>query len=315
MIFKLYFLFFMEDNKEQYIYLIQEREFIKCKEPIYKIGKTKQQCLKRILNYPNGTSLIIQIKCSDCDKYEKMLINKFKEEFIHMKEIGNEYFKGNENKMIELIYGLIWELDIKVKENEKECNEMNKCSKCNKELSSKYYLEKHLLICKGVSNTLECHLCHKIFAHSSSKSKHLKTCKEKNKLSNENKNNQRLKNEHIDLDFIYNENENEVLTIYTKKILENPENRYIKKTNINSNISIVVMDNEILYYNDNEIYPKFIRDICNSLKELLISKIKDDEIIKKHIEYLDHMINQEKNKDLKKQIQKTKLMVYNVSNN
>jgi hypothetical protein len=30
-----------------------------------------------------------------------------------MKEIGNE------NKMIELIYGLIWELDIKVKENEK----------------------------------------------------------------------------------------------------------------------------------------------------------------------------------------------------
>ena len=140
MIFKLYFLFFMENNKEQYIYLIQEREFIKCKEPIYKIGKTKQQCLKRILNYPNGTSLIIQIKCSDCDKYEKMLINKFKEEFIHMKEIGNEYFKGNENKMIELIYGLIWELDIKVKENEKECNEMNKCSKCNKELSSKYYL-------------------------------------------------------------------------------------------------------------------------------------------------------------------------------
>jgi len=62
-------------------------------------------------------------------------------------------------------------------------------------------------------------------------------------------------------------------------------------------------------------YPKFIRDICNSLKELLISKIKDDEIIKKQIEYLDYMINQEKNKDLKKQIQKTKLMVYNVSNN
>ena len=33
------------ENK-QYIYLIQEREFIKCKEPIYKIGKTKQECLK-----------------------------------------------------------------------------------------------------------------------------------------------------------------------------------------------------------------------------------------------------------------------------
>lgn len=38
----------------------------------------------------------------------------------------------------------------------------NKCSKCNKILSSKRNLEKHLLICKGVLNPLECHLCHKI---------------------------------------------------------------------------------------------------------------------------------------------------------
>jgi len=101
------------ENKEQYIYLIQEREFIKCKEPIYKIAKTKQECLKRVLSYPNGSCLIIQIKCSDCDKYEKLLINKFKEHFIHMKEIGNKYFKGDKNKMIKIIYRLIWELDIK----------------------------------------------------------------------------------------------------------------------------------------------------------------------------------------------------------
>ena len=53
----------------------------------------------------------------------------------------------------------------------------NKCSKCNKILSSKQYLEKHLLICKGVSNPLECHLCHKILANRGSKSTHLKTCK------------------------------------------------------------------------------------------------------------------------------------------
>ena len=55
----------------------------------------------------------------------------------------------------------------------------NKCSKCNKILLSKYYLQKHLLICKGVSNPLECHLCHKIYACRTSKSKHLKICREK----------------------------------------------------------------------------------------------------------------------------------------
>jgi len=54
-----------------------------------------------------------------------------------------------------------------------------KCTKCNKILSSKYYLQKHLLICKGVSNPLECYICHKILYDSSSKSKHLKICREK----------------------------------------------------------------------------------------------------------------------------------------
>ena len=57
----------------------------------------------------------------------------------------------------------------------------NKCSKCNKILSSKRCLKNHLLICKGVSNPLECHICHKILYDSSSKSKHLKICREKSK--------------------------------------------------------------------------------------------------------------------------------------
>jgi hypothetical protein len=34
------------------------------------------------------------------------------------------------------------------------------------------------LICKGVLNPFECHLCHKILANSGSKSRHLKICKE-----------------------------------------------------------------------------------------------------------------------------------------
>jgi hypothetical protein len=50
----------------------------------------------------------------------------------------------------------------------------NKCYKCSKILSSKYYLHKHLLICKGVLNSLECHYCHKILANSGSKCAHLK---------------------------------------------------------------------------------------------------------------------------------------------
>jgi hypothetical protein len=58
----------------EYIYLLQEREFIKTKENIYKLGKTEQENLKRIQNYPNGTKLIIQLECENCDINEKKLI-------------------------------------------------------------------------------------------------------------------------------------------------------------------------------------------------------------------------------------------------
>jgi hypothetical protein len=96
----------IENKNIEYIYLLQEREFIKTNEPIYKIGKTKQERLKRITNYPNGTKLVIQIECNDCDTYEKLLITKFKKEFIHKNDIGNEYFYGDRFKMVNIIYDI-----------------------------------------------------------------------------------------------------------------------------------------------------------------------------------------------------------------
>ena len=52
--------------------------------------------------------------------------------------------------------------------------------KCGKTFSSNKCLKNHLDICKGVSNPLECHICHKVFANRFSKSFHLKSCKNKN---------------------------------------------------------------------------------------------------------------------------------------
>jgi hypothetical protein len=91
----------------EYIYLVQPREFIKTKENIYKIGKTKQENLKRISGYDNGTILICQFKCDDCDKLEKKLIKLFKEKFELQKDIGNEYFKGNCDDMRDVIFNYI----------------------------------------------------------------------------------------------------------------------------------------------------------------------------------------------------------------
>ena len=53
------------------------------------------------------------------------------------------------------------------------------CEKCKKFFKSKKGYKKHIPICKGVCNKLECHHCHKVLSSQQSKSKHMKYCKVK----------------------------------------------------------------------------------------------------------------------------------------
>ena len=163
-------------NKE-FIYLLQQREFINTKEPIYKIGKTKQEKLKRIKSYPKGSELLFYIVCNNCDEIEKTIINKFKGHFIHKKELGNEYFMGDYNLMIDTIYNIIRSSkteDIKtIKDNNEDNNENNRCSKCNKFYKTKKYLISHQPKCNGL-NILSCPKCMTTFTTTSNKSAHIK---------------------------------------------------------------------------------------------------------------------------------------------
>jgi hypothetical protein len=94
-------------NTNNYIYLLQEREFVKNNEHIYKIGKTKQEKLKRYNKYPKGSHLLLHISCFDCDIIEKTILSIFKEKFIHKKDIGYEYFEGNYIDMMRIITNII----------------------------------------------------------------------------------------------------------------------------------------------------------------------------------------------------------------
>ena len=104
-----------------YIYLVKEREFIKTNENIYKIGRSKQENTKRFLQYPKGSELILQETCIDCIKTEKMIINEFKNHFIHRKDIGYEYFEGDYLKMRKIVWGYL--LDESNQVENKNCNE------------------------------------------------------------------------------------------------------------------------------------------------------------------------------------------------
>ena len=90
-----------------YIYLLQEREFITTNQNVYKLGKTKQDNLQRFKQYPKGSKLLLQHICNDCDMLEKKLISDFKNKYKHRKDLGNEYFEGDYNDMIKDIHNKI----------------------------------------------------------------------------------------------------------------------------------------------------------------------------------------------------------------
>ncbi len=81
-------------------YIIYEREFIKTKENIYKIGKTEQPMLDRFAQYPKGSQLMVQKLVSDCAMVEKEIMEVFDIKFINRRDIGREYYEGDVNEMI-----------------------------------------------------------------------------------------------------------------------------------------------------------------------------------------------------------------------
>jgi hypothetical protein len=88
----------------EYIYLLQEREFVESNRLIYKIGKSKQINASRIRQYPKGSVLLFQKICKNCDLNETELKKLFNEKYIKHSEIGSEYFEGDYNEMIKDIF-------------------------------------------------------------------------------------------------------------------------------------------------------------------------------------------------------------------
>jgi len=100
-----------------YIYLLQEREFIKTNENIYKVGRTAQANHARFNDYPKGSILLFQMICSNCKDIEKQIILALTTNFKQRKDIGTEYFEGNYNSMIDIIYSIVKNYEKNISEN------------------------------------------------------------------------------------------------------------------------------------------------------------------------------------------------------
>jgi uncharacterized C2H2 Zn-finger protein len=83
----------------EYVYIIQEREFVKEGRPLYKIGRTSQKPYQRYSSYPKGSIEFMCMSVSNSRIAEgvikKLFISKFKQDLT----IGDEYFEGDIEKM------------------------------------------------------------------------------------------------------------------------------------------------------------------------------------------------------------------------
>lgn len=83
-----------------YCYIIQEREFLYLNNPIYKIGKTTQDGLKRYKQYPKGSKIILFIEVDNCHEFENNVKKLFNSKYIQRTEYGIEYYEGDKDEMI-----------------------------------------------------------------------------------------------------------------------------------------------------------------------------------------------------------------------
>jgi hypothetical protein len=145
-----------------------------------------------------------------------------------------------------------------------------KCIKCTKMLSRTSGLNRHMKICKGVSNPLQCHKCHKIFSSSQSKSIHLKKC------------------EDISTVAVIPEATPATASQVAHTINNNTVNNI---TNPNYNINIITYNNENILFNSEGICTKDLKIMFNGANKQMIEAI---------VQYGNKLLEQPENRCVRK---------------
>lgn len=104
----------IKENHTNYIYLLQEREFISLNENTYKIGRSEIGPYDRFYTYPTKSKLLYLQYVENAVSMEKILIGYFHKYFIYCKGYGKEYFTGIYENMISLMNSVIHNMQINI---------------------------------------------------------------------------------------------------------------------------------------------------------------------------------------------------------
>lgn len=92
----------------EYVYLLQEREFVRIDEPTYKIGMTRQENPYDRLNaYPKGSKILVICCVEDSKNVENSIKQSFDELFGCSSQYGREYYTGDVDLMRRKLFEIV----------------------------------------------------------------------------------------------------------------------------------------------------------------------------------------------------------------
>ena len=87
-------------DDSEYVYLIHPIRFLEQKQNVYKLGKTTgHNCRNRFSGYDKNSRIKLIMCVPDCHIAEYALIKEFDKRYKKRKDVGNEYYQGDLNKM------------------------------------------------------------------------------------------------------------------------------------------------------------------------------------------------------------------------
>lgn len=91
-----------------FVYALVEREFTKTKEPVVKVGMSrKSNPADRLRGYPKGSFFIWVRHTPTPVRDERLILDTMHIWFRHRKDLGAEYFEGDQNVMTSLLSALM----------------------------------------------------------------------------------------------------------------------------------------------------------------------------------------------------------------
>jgi hypothetical protein len=92
---------------EGYIYMIYTNECMIENMNVFKVGRTQRHYNNRLAEYSKNSKPIVVLQTDDCIGAEKFVLQNLKEQFLFRRDLGLEYFEGDEVEIRECLEELV----------------------------------------------------------------------------------------------------------------------------------------------------------------------------------------------------------------